>query len=308
MKQSTLNLFKSGHKLVSSASCQKLQSEYDVVIVGAGHNGLVAAGYLQRSGLSVCVLERRHVVGGAAVTEEIVPSFKFSRASYVLSLLRPKIIRDLELKKFGLKVHLRNPSSFTPLSEKYWRGNTSKSLILGQDDVFNFQQISQFSVKDAKAYEMYEKQLQKIVKALDPLLDLSPASVIDLLNEKSILRRIALLLKNPGIAQAGISIAKLGAELPSAWQLLMAPIRQILDQWFESEPLRATLATDALIGAMHDTHTPGGGYVLLHHVMGEIDGKRGVWGYPEGGMGAVSQALADSAASHGAHIFTNQVL
>ncbi|KAK3914903.1 Pyridine nucleotide-disulfide oxidoreductase domain-containing protein 2 [Frankliniella fusca] len=309
MTQSTFNVLKSGHRLFSSGRCQSaLQPEYDVVVIGAGHNGLVAAGYLQRCGLNVCVLERRHVVGGAAVTEEIVPSFKFSRASYVLSLLRPKIINDLQLKKFGLKVHLRNPSSFTPLSQKYWKNNTSKSLILGQDDAFNFQQISLFSVKDAKAYELYEKQLQRIVKALDPLLDLSPASVIRLLSEQSLWKRVATLLKDRGIAHAGISIAKLGAELPTAWQLLMAPIREILDQWFESEPLRATLATDALIGAMHDTNAPGGGYVLLHHVMGELEGKRGAWGYPEGGMGAVTQALADSAASHGAHIFTNQTV
>ncbi|KAJ1522832.1 hypothetical protein ONE63_001983 [Megalurothrips usitatus] len=285
-----------------------LKSEYDAIIIGGGHNGLVAAGYLQRGGYNVCVLERRGIVGGAAVTEEIIPSFKFSRASYVLSLLRPKIIKDLELKKYGLKVHLRNPSSYTPLAERFWTSGKSKSLTLGQDEVFNYQQISKFSVNDAKSFVKYEEQLQRIVKALDPLLDVSPTSVMSLLCDESYWSKLMLLMQQRDIAKAGISIAKLRSELPAAWQLLVAPIREVLDQWFESEPLRATLATDALIGAMLDTNAPGGGYVLLHHVMGELEGKRGAWGYPEGGMGAVTQALAASAASHGAHIFTNQTV
>lgn len=295
-------------RLISSKVHQDvLKSEYDAVIVGGGHNGLVAAGYLQRSGLNVCVLERRSMIGGAAVTEEIVPSFKFSRASYVLSLLRPQIFRDLELQKYGLKVHLRNPSSYTPLSEKFWSTSKAKSLVLGGDEISNSRQISQFSGKDADAYIKYEEHLKRIVEALDPLIDLPPATLLLLLNEPSILKKSLFLLKEPSILKAAKSVAKLGSELPAAWKLLTAPVRTLLDEWFESEPLRATLATDAVIGAMHDTYAPGGGYVLLHHVMGELEGKRGAWGYPEGGMGAVSQALANSAKDHGAHIFTDEV-
>lgn len=274
-------------------------SSYDAIIVGAGHNGLVSAAYLAKSGLRVCVLERRHVIGGAAVTEEIVPGFKFSRASYVLSLLRPKIVEDLELKKYGLKVYLRNPSSYTPLLGQTGRGS---SLTLGPDQAETHRQIAQFSEKDAKRFFEYEKLLDDIVTAVDPLLD-SPPPYLPSLTSSNIREKLKTL---PAIKTLLKSLHTLGTDSDAFYEFMTAPTTKILNKWFESEPLKATLATDAVIGAMMSPESPGSGYVLLHHVMGCLEGKKGAWGYVEGGMGAVSQAICNCAMDHGADIFTSQ--
>ncbi|XP_061192846.1 pyridine nucleotide-disulfide oxidoreductase domain-containing protein 2-like [Saccostrea echinata] len=277
----------------------KESSAYDVIVVGAGHNGLVSAAYLAKSGLRVCVLERRHVIGGAAVTEEIVPGFKFSRASYVLSLLRPKIVDDLELKKYGLKVYLRNPSSYTPLLGKTGKGS---SLTLGPDHAETYRQIAQFSEKDAKSFVEYEKQLDDIVTAIDPLLDSPPPYLPSLTSGK--LRETLKTL--PAIKTLLKSLKTLGKDGDAFYELMTAPTTKILNRWFESEPLKATLATDSVIGAMMSPESQGSGYVLLHHVMGSLEGKKGAWGYVEGGMGAVSQAICNCAMDHGADIFTSK--
>ncbi|XP_004457085.1 pyridine nucleotide-disulfide oxidoreductase domain-containing protein 2 [Dasypus novemcinctus] len=287
-----------------SAAGGRLKPEYDAVVIGAGHNGLVAAAYLQRLGVNTVVFERRHVVGGAAVTEEIIPGFKFSRASYLLSLLRPQIYTDLELKKHGLRLHLRNPYSFTPILEEGPGGTVPRSLLLGTDMAENQKQIAQFSRKDAQAFPRYEAFMNRLAAAIDPLLDAAPVDVAAF-RHGSLLQRLKALSTLKPLLQAGLI---LGAQLPQYYQVLTAPITKVLDQWFESEPLKATLATDAVIGAMTSPHTPGSGYVLLHHVMGGLEGTPGAWGYVQGGMGALSDAIASSATAHGASIFTEKTV
>jgi len=283
------------------SSSGRPQSEYDVVVVGGGHNGLVAAAYLSRLGVSTAVLERRKVLGGAAVTEEIVPGYKFSRASYVLSLLRPQISRDLELKKHGLKVYLRDLDSYTPIRPDLVRPGGPTSLSIGRCAKKNKEQIAQFSQRDADIYEKFEEQLDQFVQAVDPLLD---HAALDLRNlqDASLLQKMKKIRDNWHLYK---SAKILGPHAASFYELMTAPTTKILDKWFESEPLKATLATDSCIGAMLSPSTPGSGYVLLHHVMGETDGVRGAWGYPEGGMGAVSAAIASSAQASGAHLFTD---
>ncbi|KAM6306536.1 LOW QUALITY PROTEIN: pyridine nucleotide-disulfide oxidoreductase domain-containing protein 2 [Aegotheles albertisi] len=309
-----------GVRLAHAGAADRLRRQYDAVVIGAGHNGLVAAAYLQRAGVRTAVLEKRHVLGGAAVTEEIVPGFKFSRASYLLSLLRPQIYTELELQQHGLRVLRRDPYSFTPLLEDR---SPPRSLLLGHNMVQTQQQIAQFSQKDAQAYPAYEAFMGGLVSALDPLLDAPPVDTAAL-GQGSLLQRLKALqalrpLLRPGAgswpwhgcrshtASAPPGLA-LGRQLPRYYEVLTAPISKILDQWFESEPLKATLATDAVIGAMASPYTPGSGYVLLHHVMGELEGQRGAWGYVAGGMGALSQAIARAAAALGAHIFTEKAV
>ncbi|XP_077205529.1 pyridine nucleotide-disulfide oxidoreductase domain-containing protein 2 isoform X4 [Paroedura picta] len=289
---------RSGH----SGTRVPLKREYDAIVIGAGHNGLVAAAYLQKGGLKTAVLERRHLVGGAAVTEEIIPGFRFSRASYLLSLLRPQIYSELELKRHGLRVLPRDPYSFTPLLEESQGGKAPRSLLLGNNMAETQSQIAQFSVRDAQAFPKYEAFMSRLVSAIDPLLDACPVDM-GAFGQGSLLQRLRALRGVQTLFRAGFA---LGKRLPQYYQVLTAPISKILDLWFESEPLKATLATDAVIGAMAGPHTPGSGYVLLHHVMGELEGRQGAWGYVTGGMGELSQALARAATMLGAEIFTEK--
>ncbi|KAI6066360.1 Pyridine nucleotide-disulfide oxidoreductase domain-containing protein 2 [Aix galericulata] len=323
--------------------------------------GLRNAAYLQRAGLRTAVLEKRHVLGGAAVTEEIVPGFKFSRASYLLSLLRPQIYSELELQlghqhllahgrvtllppcltalrvsqQHGLRVLPRDPYSFTPLLED---GSPPRSLLLGHDMAQTQRQIAQFSQKDAQAYPEYEAFMGRLVAAIDPLLDAPPMDTAAL-GQGSLLQRLRALRALQPLLRAGLA---LGRQLPRYYEVLTAPISKVCAGCSGTEPpswhpLRipacpqgpgcspalspalslplgpdpgslATLATDAVIGAMSSPHSPGSGYVLLHHVMGELEGRRGAWGYVAGGMGALSQAIARAAASRGAHIFTEKAV
>jgi phytoene dehydrogenase-like protein len=265
---------------------------WDAIVIGGGHNGLIAAAYLARAGLDVIVLERRSMVGGCTVTEEIVPGYKFSRASYVNSLLRPDIIRDLRLKDHGFHLYPRTPSSFTPLLN-------GGHLTLGPDAESNTREIAKFSRHDAEAFPRYEAMLDRFARFLEPSLDAPPPD----LASDSWLERWHSVLE---LGKIGIGALRLGTSLPSMVELLTAPARRILERWFESEPLRGTLATDAIIGAMASPSTPGSGYVLFHHVMGESDGARGVWAYVRGGMGALADAIASAARSHGVHIETDR--
>ena len=257
-----------------------------VVVIGAGHNGLVCAAYLARSGFDVSVLERRPVVGGACVTEERWPGFRVSRAAYVLGIFRPRIFRELGLARFGVKLLARSPSSFTPLPDR-------RSLVLGPDPATNAEEIGRFSKRDAAAYPRYERWLERIARALEPSFDLPPPDLR--------LRRPRDLL--PWLA-ALRGAARLGHELPRAARLLLGPAAELLREWFDSEPLRGTLATDAVIGAFASPSTPGTGAVLFHHVMGSVTGTRGVWAYVEGGMGALADALSHSAQAAGARVRT----
>jgi phytoene dehydrogenase-like protein len=257
---------------------------YDAVIVGAGHNGLVTACYLARAGLRVLVLERRHLVGGACVTEETFPGFKVSTAAYVNSLFHKDIARDLRLADYGFAVLPRNPSSFTPYPD-------GRFLLLGPDPALNNREISKFSPRDAARYPEYEAMLERVAAFVEPTLTMVPPNLLRP-GLRDILRLMAL----------GRSFRRLGPAASEAVELLTGPARAILDRWFESPELKATLATDAIIGAMASPSTPGTGYVLFHHVMGETDGKRGVWGYVRGGMGGLSQALGRAARDLGVEI------
>ncbi|GIW54913.1 MAG: hypothetical protein KatS3mg082_1317 [Nitrospiraceae bacterium] len=254
-----------------------MASRYDAIIIGAGHNGLVAACYLARAGWKVLVLERRHLVGGACVTEEVFPGFKVSTAAYVISLFRPEIVRDLRLDAYGLRVLERIPSSFTPFPN-------GRFLLLGTDPDLDQREIAKFSVRDADTYPRYQDWLEGLAAVLEPLLTVTPPNVC-----RPGPRDLWRLLK------LGRMLTRTGARLGDLVELLTGAARPILDRWFESEELKATLATDAVIGAMASPSTPGTAYVLFHHVMGETNGKRGIWGYVQGGMGALTQALAQAA-------------
>jgi phytoene dehydrogenase-like protein len=258
----------------------------DTVVIGAGHNALVAAAYLARAGLRTLVLERRPVIGGACVTEELWPGFRVSRAAYVAGLLRPAVIRELSLASRGLVLLRRAPSSFTPQTD-------GPGLLMGPDGEATRSEIARFSVRDAERYPVYEALLDGVARALEPSLDEPPPDPSRLSwRDLSQLARLAR------------SAWQLRRDLAPSLALLLGPARRVLESWFESEPLRGTLATDAVIGAWASPSTPGSGYVLFHHVMGETHGERGVWSYVEGGMGRLSETIADAAREAGAEIRT----
>ncbi len=263
----------------------KPSSHYDAIIIGGGHNGLVCAAYLAKAGRKVCVLERRHVLGGCASTEEIWPGYKVSTAAYVISLFLPQIIRELKLKEYGLTILLRSPSSFTPLPD-------GRSLLMGADADLCRREISKFSTKDAEAYPKYNAFLERVAAVLEPVLSQAapdPLPLPEYWRNVGLGKRIRDGKKLWSLYGA---LRELGADLPQAVELLSGAARPILDRWFESDVLKATLATDAIIGAFLSISSPGSAYVLLHHVMGEAGGARGVWGYVKGGMGALSDAIA----------------
>src|SRR5581483_11208896 len=273
-------------------------SQYDCIIIGGGHNGLVCAAYLARAGKRVVVLERQGIVGGAAVTDEIAPGYRVSTASYLVSLLLPEIERELDLKRHGYKVLGRNPSSFTPLPD-------GRHLLLGPDQAFNHAQIAKFSARDAAAYPRYEAWLTRVAECIEPLLDQPPADLLPLppdWRDRGPWERLRELWRGNRLYRA---LRRLGPELPQSIELITGAARPILDRWFESDALKATLATDAVIGTHAPISAPGTGYVLLHHVMGTAGGARGVWGYVEGGMGALTQAMAKSAQAAGVEIRTS---
>ena len=260
------------------------ETSFDAIVIGGGHNGLICAAYLAKAGKRVCVLERRHVLGGCATTEEIWPGYKVSTAAYVISLLLPEIIRDLRLKHCGLKILPRSPSSFTPLLD-------GRSLTLGPNAQQNRSEISKFSQKDANAYPRYNALLERVAQVLEPLLSKAAPDPLPL--PKSF-RQIGVgkkLRDGQKLWQLYNALGELGEDLPEAIELMTGAARPILERWFETEALRATLATDAVIGAFAAPSMPGTAYVLLHHVMGEAGGARGVWGYVQGGMGGLADAL-----------------
>jgi phytoene dehydrogenase-like protein len=272
-----------------------MSKRFDCIVIGGGHNGLVAAAYLAKAGKRVCVLERRHVLGGCSVTEELWPGFKISLASYVISLFRPEIIRELRLKEYGLEILPRNPSSFTPLLD-------GRSLLMGPDERMTCREIAKFSRRDAERYPAYNRLLEQVAAAVEPLLSRTAPDPLPLPADW---RKIGVgkRLRDAGrMMELYQSLSHLGGDLPAAIELLVGAARPILERWFEAEVLRATLGTDAVIGAFASPSYPGTAYVLLHHVMGEAGGQRGVWGYVQGGMGALAMALASACEDLGVEI------
>ncbi|CAF3940310.1 unnamed protein product, partial [Rotaria magnacalcarata] len=279
-----------------------MKKAYDVIIVGAGHNGLVTSAYLARQGLRVLVCEKRSIIGGAACTEEIIKGFKFSRASYLLSLFRQKIIDDLNLREYGLKYYFRDPNSYTPIKNPI--NNNQRSLLLSSNNEFNKKQIAQFSVKDAVNYQLYEEWLTKICRAIDKLIYSPPPDLSQMNQNSKMSDRFRAYNYSLKIFYDLFKKLSFNGSL-DLYQLLTSSAGRILDKWFESDIMKATLATDGLIGAMLGPYDSGTGYILLHHVMGELDGRANAWCYVQGGMGGISNAIASSARSSGVEIRTD---
>ena len=260
--------------------------KYDAIVIGGGHNGLVTACYLARAKWRVLVLERRYVVGGACVTEEIFPGFKVSTAAYVNSLFRPEIIRDLRLRDYGFEAIERNPASFSPFLD-------GRYLMLGRGIAADAEEIAKFSKRDAERFPQYEAMLERVASVVEPTLTQIPPNLMR--------PSLGQLLE---AGKMGRALQRLGPAMGEAIEVLTGAARPILDRWFESEELKGTIATDAIIGAFMAPSMPGTAYVLFHHVMGETNGKRGVWSYVRGGMGGLTQALAAAARDLGVEIRT----
>ncbi|WP_182865408.1 phytoene desaturase family protein [Rhodopirellula sp. JC639] len=254
---------------------------YDTIIIGGGHNGLITAAYLAKAGKNVCVLERRGTLGGCATTEELYPGFRFSPAAYVVSLLLPEVIAELRLKEYGYQVLRRDPSSIT-------FDGQGRHLVLGHDAQRNYESISEFSKKDAEAFPAYETMLTEIAERLEPLLKTVPPQLPTRHRTMGWVDKTKNLV---GGMKHGLLMKRLLYENPGAMEVLTGAADRILNRWFESDLLKGTLATDAIIGAFHGPSSPGSAYVLLHHVMGDAGGARGVWGYIKGGMGGLAAAL-----------------
>jgi len=263
-----------------------MNSRYDVIIIGGGHNGLVTAAYLGRAGKKVLVLERRHVLGGAAVTEEIFPGFKFSVCSYVVSLLRPEIIRELDLPRHGMEI-LPLDGTFTPMPDGnyLWRTN---------DHAKTRREIARHSRLDAEAYEEFGKAMLQMCRFVKPLLSMTPPDPTSLK-----LRDLEKLFSLARRFQALSSEEKY-----TLTKLMTMSAADYLDQWFETDVLKATMSASGIIGTFLGIRSPGTAYVLLHHYMGEIDGAFRSWGFSRGGTGAISNAIASAAREAGVEIQT----
>lgn len=264
---------------------RNVPQRYDAVVIGGGHNGLVSAAYLARAGLRTLVLERRHVLGGAAVTEEIVPGFRFSVFSYVVSLLRPEIIRELELPRHGLAI-LPLDGTFTPLDgDHLWRTD---------DHAHTTRELRRWSPLDAEAYGEYGRLMAEMARFVKPILGLTPVDPLrpdprDLLGVAGLMRDFGRLPRDR--QRAFIALMTMSAA-------------DFLDRWFETDPLKATMSASGIIGTFLGVRSPGTAYVLLHHYMGEIDGAFRAWGIPRGGTGGISEAIGAAARSFGAEIRT----
>jgi phytoene dehydrogenase-like protein len=263
-------------------------SDLDAVIIGAGHNGLTCAAYLGLAGLRVRVAERRGVVGGAAVTEEFHPGFRNSTAAYTVSLLQPKIIRDLKLHEHGLRIVERRAQNFLPLPD-------GRHLLTGGGRTER--EIAKFSAKDAARYPQYLAEMTRVADVLRGLILHAPPN-----------------MRAAGLSGALRELGKLAAIGKTLWQgdavaaafrLARQSAGVTLDGWFESDPIKAVLGFDAVVGNLASPYSAGSAYVLLHHMLGEVNGKRGVWGHALGGMGAITQAMAKAAGAAGVRIETD---
>ena len=261
-------------------------ADYDAIVIGGGHNGLVNAAYLARAGKRVLVLERRHLVGGATVTEEIYPGFKYSVCSYVVSLLRPEIIRELDLPSHGLEILPLN-STVTPLPNGDY-------LARWADHDHTRRELYRHSARDAEAYDDYGKLMYHLAFAVKPIMAMVPPDPTSL-SPKDL----------RGLLKLGRHFRSLGEErFHALFKLMTMSASDFLDEWFETEPLKATMSASGIIGTFLGPRSPGTAYVLLHHYMGEIDGAFRAWGFARGGTGAIAEAIAGAARRFGAEIRT----
>jgi phytoene dehydrogenase-like protein len=266
----------------------------EVIVIGAGHNGLVAAAYIAMTGLKVTVLERRAQVGGAAVTEEFHPGFRNSVAAYTVSLLNPTIIRDLELHRHGLRIVERPLSNFLPLPDgRYLKVAPGRTKA----------EIAKFSARDAERLDAYETRLERLTNVLRALaLDTPP----NLSTGQSLTAGLMSLFDT---AKVGNRLRSLGLEgQRDLLELFARSAGDVLDQWFESDPIKAVLGFDGIVGTYDSPYAAGTGYVLLHHCWGEVNGKRGIWGHAIGGMGVITQAIARACIARGVDIRTSSTV
>ena len=261
--------------------------QYDAILIGAGHNGLVCATYLAKAGLKVLVLERRSVVGGAAVTEEFHPGFRNSVAAYTVSLLQPKVIRDLDLEAHGLRIVMRKLNNFLPLPDgRYLATGAGRTQA----------EVAKFSQRDADRLPEYERRLEAIADVLRALALEPPPNVSD----AGWIKALPELMR---AARLGKRLAAIDPTLRTdLMDLFAVSAAEYLDRFFESEPIKAVLGFDGIVGNYASPYTPGSAYVLLHHVFGEVNGVKGAWGHAIGGMGAITQAMAKSAVAAGVEI------
>jgi phytoene dehydrogenase-like protein len=275
---------------------------YDAVIIGGGHNGLVSAAYLARAGMKTLVLEQRHVLGGAAVTEELYPGFRFSVFSYVVSLLRPEIIRELQLPRHGLDI-LPLDGTFTPLREGAGpkpRAGSRSGDVPGTGDYLwrvndhgrTIRELRRWSPTDAEAYEEYGQLMVEMARFIKPILGITPPDLTSL-DPRPLLPLGGLLRSFQQLPERQQAVFV---------QLMTMSAADFLDQWFETDPLKATMSASGIIGTYLGVRSPGTAYVLLHHYMGEIDGAFRAWGIPKGGTGGISNAIGSAARALGAEI------
>ncbi|MEW6208695.1 MAG: NAD(P)/FAD-dependent oxidoreductase [Acidobacteriota bacterium] len=265
-----------------------MTKSYDAIIIGGGHNGLVTAAYLARAGLSVIVLERRPTAGGACVTEEAWPGYKVSTLSYLCSLLQPRIIHELELERFGFHLYPKDPAFFTVFPD-------GRHLFFHREMAATQRELEKFSKRDAATYPQFERDLVRLSEWVEKLLLTTPPNIVR--------RRLKDMI---GLARFGLEAIRFrDPDLVHLIRIMTQSVRDYLDYRFESDHIKATLATDGVIGTNGGPSTPGTAYIMLHHVMGGATGVRGLWGFVRGGMGAISHAIAGSAQSRGAQIRTD---
>ena len=260
-----------------------MTTKYDALIIGGGHNGLVCAFYLARAGMKVRVLERRDIIGGACVTEEFHPGFRNSTASYTVSLLRPKVIADMKLHDRGFRIIERTISNFFPFPDTY--------LKLGGGTTRTQAEFARFSQKDADTFPAYEEALERVAEVLRGLSLKTPP------NAGGGLRAL--------LAAAGQGWSLAGMDLEAQRDVLdmfVKSARDFLDHWYEDDHVKTAFGFDAVVGNFAGVSSPGSAYVLLHHVFGEVNGKKGAWGHSVGGMGAITKAMASACADHGVEI------